>query len=562
MSSKSSGIALAFIHHMETSAQNIYQFLKNVAKKFGSKPALFGRNLDDAKGDWYSLSSQDILEKSEKLARKLIRLGMQKGDRALILAKSRPEFSIGFFAIPLAGGVTVPLDIRLTLHDQKHIVDFSGAKFILCTNDETLHLAQRILAFMPSHGLQLIRIDLEEDPSSWSVDFNHTCPSANEMMLLAFTSGTTSLPKGVMLSWENIHFQIEATAKIYSEKSQFRMLSILPLHHMFELTAGFLMPFSQGGEIYYANSLIPHQIISFFKDFKIRDLLVVPLFLRTLKKGIEGEMESSRLKRAWFRTTYSIASKIPSSRIRRLLFFPLHRKFGGEIRQMISGAAALDQKVDRFFNTLGISIYEGYGMTEASPVISCSSRGSKKPGSIGKGLPGLEIVLEPTTNEILVRGPSIMKGYYKDQKATEACLTLDGWLNTGDVGELDEEGFITIRGRSKEIIVLGNGKKVVPEEVEERLREIPDVQEICVLGMQSTQGPTRGTEVVTAVVVPHPRASQQEVQKNLHQACLELSYYKRPTKFVFMTEPLPVTSTLKIKKNLVKNLLLQQRITV
>src|SRR5207253_6835536 len=155
----------------------------------------------------------------------------------------------------------------------------------------------------------------------------------------------------------------------------------------------------------------------------------------------------------------------------------------------------------------------------------------------------------------------VMKGYFKNPQATAEGLSEDGWFNTGDVGHIDSEGFITIRGRNKDLIVLGNGKKVVPEEVEERFRDIPDIQELCVLGMKSDHGPTKGTEVVTAVVVisPHDISKQEKIEKDLLQATMQLSYYKRPTKFVFLTEPLPKTTTLKIKKNLVRELLIKQR---
>ncbi|MGZ3742404.1 MAG: AMP-dependent synthetase/ligase [Pseudobdellovibrionaceae bacterium] len=542
---------------------NIYTFLKDISSKYGARPALFGRQKTSQGDQWNSLSFSKIHTSAEKVAQKLLSLGLKKGNRILLIAKSRPEFSVGFFAIPLAGGVIVPLDANLSLKDQKFVSEFSEAQFILCLQEDSA-VAEKI-AEASAQGPQILKIEeVMSQESAAESDLNKSVLQPEEVFLMAFTSGTTSQPKAVMLTFNNIYFQIISAAKIFGSKLDFRLLSILPLHHMFEITCGFLLPFSQGGSVYYGNSLVPHQIISFFKEHKIRNLLVVPLFLKTLKKGIENEINSSFLRKMWFQLSFKIASLIPLNSIRRLIFAPIHKKFGGELHQIISGASALDPKVSHFFDVLGISVYEGYGMTETAPVISCTSPQHKKAGSIGKALPGVEVRLDPATQEILVRGPNVMKGYFNNPTATAACLS-EGWFNTGDVGHIDSEGFLSIRGRSKDLIVLSNGKKVVPEEIEDTFREIPGVQEVCVLGTTSNHGPTKGTDVVTAVVVLNPaqnslqdNGQRDKVQKDLDHATRLLSYYKRPAKFVFLNEPLPKTTTLKVKKNLVKELILKQ----
>jgi long-chain acyl-CoA synthetase len=310
--------------------------------------------------------------------------------------------------------------------------------------------------------------------------------------------------------------------------------------------------------------MIPQQIISFFQEKKIRDVLAVPLFYKALKKGIELQIQSSKAKKIWFETTFKLASKIPSKKFRRALFLPIHKKFGGELRQMISGASALDPSIDVFFETLGISIFEGYGMTETAPVISANSRYGKKSGSIGKILPGLEVKLHPVTQEILVRGPNVMLGYYNNEAATRACLSEDGWLNTGDVGQLDRQGFLSIKGRNKDIIVLGSGKKVAPDEIESYFQDIVGLQDICALGVEATQGPNQGTEIAALVVVPAPTNTQskEEIEAVLHKISQKLSYYKRPSQFIILDEALPKTSTLKIQRNRVRELLIQKRIGI
>jgi len=540
--------------------KDIYSLLREIAASYGEKPALFGRKRTQEGELWSSLSFAEVRRNAESLAQTLLAMGLEKGDRVLLLANSNPEYALGFFAIPLAGGVIVPVDVRLSLPDQKFISEFSEAKFIICTTSDSKVMADNIRG-ASAQAPQVLNLENLPLELVAGIDLEKTVLAEDEVFILAFTSGTTSDPKAVMLTFANITHQVNSAVPLFRSNQNFRLLSILPLHHMFEVTMGFLLPFSQGGEVYFANSMIPHQIISFFKTKKIRDLLVVPLFLRALKKGIESEVQASKAKQIWFSRTYKIAQSISSNSIRRLLFMPIHRKLGGQLHQIISGASALDPEVGRFFATLGIPVYEGYGLTETSPVISACSRKHSKEGTVGLPFPDVEVKIDPNTQEILVRGPNVMKGYYKNPEATAACISSEGWFNTGDVGHIDEDGFISIQGRIKDLIVLGSGKKVAPEEVENYFRDIPKVQEFCIIGTKSEQGATQGTEIVTGVVVLNPMdiSEKEKIQKSLIQAALSLSYYKRPTRFVFLTEPLPKTTTLKIKKNLVKELILKQR---
>lgn len=539
---------------------DVYGFLNQVVANHGDEPSLFGRIPGPQGDEWSSLSPLQVKEQAEKLAMELISKGLNKTDRVILAAKSRPEYAVGFFGILLAGGIVVPLDLKLTAADQKKLISASEAHFILGIDQETFALVTSL-----SQDTSCAAVNLEEVlKANLSADAKTKLEALNckinETAVIAYTSGTTSSPKGVMLRWESLLFQINILAEgFWRDGKPFRMLSVLPLHHMFEITAGLLMPFSQGGKIYYANSLIPSQIISFMRQFKIRNMLVVPLFLRALKKGVESEISQSILKKIWFYASVALASLIPINFVRRLLFFPLHKKFGGELIEMISGASALDLSIARFFDRVGIAVYEGYGLTETAPVIATNTRHANKPGSIGKILPGTSVKLHPETNEILVKGPHVMTGYYRNIAATKLCMSDDGWFNTGDVGEIDQDGFLKIKGRNKDLIVLGSGKKVVPEEVEQHFRDIP-MQEICVVGTISSEGATKGTEVVTAVVVPDPNAqlSKEESLRRMIEAARKLSYYKRPAQYIFFDEPLPKTSTLKVKKEQVKEIIKQR----
>jgi long-chain acyl-CoA synthetase len=550
---------------MIMSAENatVMAFLNSVASKYGTRPALWNRTFSKGCSHWSHISFNEVFEQAKFLAAILCREGLQKGDRVLIPAQSCSEFAVGFFATLLAGGVVVSLDIRLSLADQKYMADFSDATWILSLDTDTHALSKNLIevAASPLNLINVPSIFTTQDIGIPLDDFfSIRCCALPDLAIIAFTSGTTSQPKGVMLSWANLVHQIETLSEHFCLDPVLRALSILPLHHMFELSAGLLLPFSQGGSIYYANSLMPQQILAFIRDLKITNMLVVPLFLKALKKGILVEVSSSKTAKLWFQTTFALARWLPFQWLRRCLFFPLHRKLGYNLHELISGASSLDQRISRFFEILGIAVYEGYGLTETSPVIACNSRRGHKPGSIGRPLRGVEIRFDPITREILAKGPNIMLGYYKNPSATANCMTSDGWFKTGDAGELSEDSFLTIVGRHKDIIVLGNGKKVAPAEIELYFQELPEIQDICILGQISSRGPTKDSEVVTAIVVPAPGLgmSTSELEVRLVQYAQALSYYKRPSQFIFMDEPLPKTSTMKIKKHLVKELLLQR----
>jgi long-chain acyl-CoA synthetase len=547
---------------MVKNVSSVSDFLKALASTFGDQSALHGRVLDQ----WTTTSYRDLQELAEKGAQALRRRGLRPDDKVILMAKSKPLYGIGFFALSLNGIVTVPLDIRLSLADQNYILDLVEAKAIVCFRDETLSLARALVAAHPKLEEIFVLEDLLEEESN---EAQGLLPDLkrDQLAVIAFTSGTVSRPKGVMLSWGHFLFQMQAIEKIFPDDEGKRMLSVLPLHHMFEFTTGLLAPLSRGGEIFYADSFIPHQILSFLHEKEIADMMVVPLFLKSLKKGIESEINRSKLKQIWFATVNRLARIVPWRGFRRLLFYPIHRKLGGNLQRFLSGASSLDPKVQGFFERMGVDIFEGYGLTETSPIVATNSPRACRRGTVGLALPGVEVKKDQNTGELLVRGPNVMWGYYRNLQCTQDCVSADGWFNTGDVVEIDQDGFIKIVGRTKDLIVLGSGKKVVPDEVEEYFQDYELLQEICVVGMTSQKGMTKGTDIVTAVIFPHqerireralsPEDAKAEILMSLKALSQKMSYYKRPSDFVLVSEALPKTSTQKVKRTLVREMLTQ-----
>ena len=263
-----------------------------------------------------------------------------------------------------------------------------------------------------------------------------------------------------------------------------------------------------GGRVRYCPSLLPTEVAAAMQAQRVTAMAVVPLFLATLKAGIERQVRNGpRAQRIAFGIARTLSRALPWRALRRWLFAGLHRRFGGELQFFISGGAPLALDVECFFIEIGIEVYQGYGLTETSPVISTNRPDANRRGSVGRPLPGVEVrclpvSTDPPTTEIRTRGPHVMKGYHRLPELTSAAIDADCWFRTGDLGHLDREGYLHVTGRVDNLIVLGNGKKVSPEEVEQRLQAEPEFKEVAVLGHVASQGPLRGTREVCAVVVP------------------------------------------------------------
>ena len=260
-----------------------------------------------------------------------------------------------------------------------------------------------------------------------------------------------------------------------------------------------------------------------------------------------------------------LAKYIPFSVIRRLMFHSITKKLGGHFKGCISGGAPLDLNVGEFIRRIGIDIYEGYGLSEASPVVSLSTKKANKFGCVGKAIDGVEIKIDKETGELLVKGDNIMKGYYGQPELTSTVVDSDGWLHTGDIAEIDSQGFLKITGRIKNMIVLSGGKKVFPEEIEAVLEKSPLIKEVCVFGATRKGGQKDGTESVSAVVVPvsniydkEPENAGKLIKDEVKQISQKLALYKRPTQVFISKEALPRTATSKVKRKEVKKMWTKQ----
>jgi len=547
---------------------SIVELLVAINRRYSNLPALRMKQ-----GDKYnSISYRELGRRTSDTAYSLKKLGVEKGDRVAILSESRPEWAIAFFGIVSCAGITVPMDIKLSDTEIEFILNNSGTKCVFVSK-KLLPTILRIRPCLQSLQNIISFDDTTEEGINLLKDFKvpegeiaHRDIQPDDTALIVYTSGTTGVAKGVELTYKNLLFEVMALDKYIHFSPKDNFLSILPLNHMLELTGGLIAPLYAGACITYCDSLKPEVIVKLMQETKTTTMLCVPLVLKMFHKGIFKKVDGMRpLKKKMFYWMLGFSKFLLNFNIRigRLLFSELHRQFGGKLKCFVSGGAPLDPHVEEDFHALGFNILQGYGLTETSPVVTVNTFSERKYTSVGIPLKGVEIKIaknkdDDNEGEILVKGPNVMRGYYKKPKDTEEVFK-DGWFYTGDIGYIDDDGFLYITGRVKNMIVLGGGKKVHPEEIEEVMSKSSLIKEICVVGKKATRGLKAGTEEVFAVIVPDEDAFAEEEKQNkemirnkitveINRLSEHLASYKRISDFMLYFDELPKTSTRKVKR--------------
>lgn len=556
---------------MKYRKNNILLLLEEKTRFFENRVAL---GIKTALG-WKEFTYKGVGLLSRKLATYLINdLQLKKGERLAILSESKPEYGTCVFASIMAGQVTVPLDVKLTKYELKSILSDCRPTTILVSQDyieKALELKKEVdsikyIVVMDEPTYNLSLPCLYTLPNNYEGKWRHR--SSKSTAFIIYTSGTTGAPKGVEISFRNMLAQLNdielLIPQFFNPDKGISVLSILPMNHLFELTVGFSAFLYWGLSVYYTQSLKPKDILGIMREKEVNFMIVVPAFLKLLKTGIESEINNGpKSVKIAFKIMYNIAKHIPSYRIRKFMFKKIHDKFGGKFSGCIAGGAPLDVSVGEFFETIGIKVYQGYGLSETSPVVSVNYDKRNVMASVGRPLQSFETKIDPKTGEIMLKGPAVMKGYYNQPEMTAEVIEPDGWLHTGDMGRIDKDGHIFITGRIKNMIVLSGGKKVFPEEVETVLEKSQYFSEVCVLGASRAGGSKDGTEDIVAVVVPKEDLMKKvDDEKELNRIVREevkylsnqLAAYKRPINIVVVKEPLPKTTTRKVKRRDVKEL--------
>lgn len=554
---------------MKDRKSNVLSLLEDKTNDYANKVAL---GIKTGYG-WKEYTYNGLGVTSRKLASYLMNdLGVAKGEKLAILSESKPEYGACVFASIISGLITVPLDIKLTIYELSSILSDCEPSVMLVSQqyaEKALEL-QKELPFLkhiivmdePSYNQQL--------PSIYTIPNNYACKwrhrAKKSTLFIIYTSGTTGAPKGVEITFGNMLSQLEdlnyALDRILPLKDV-RILSILPMNHLFEMTVGFSTFLNFGFSVYYTQSLKPKDILGTMRDKKIQFMIVVPAFLKLLKTAIESEIKNApKSAQAIFNVMFNIARFIPSRRIKKIMFSKIHKSFGGSFVGCISGGAPLDVSVGEFFERIGIEVYQGYGLSETSPVVSVNTDKVRDLASVGAPLKSFEARIDKETGELLLRGPAVMKGYHNQPDLTSSVIDEGGWLHTGDIAKINNKGHIYITGRIKNMIVLSGGKKVFPEEVESVLEKSDYFSEVCVLGVSRSFGAKDGTEDIAAVIVPKDDLIQKYddatldklIKDEVKRLCTHLTPYKRPINITISKEALPKTSTRKLKRKEVKEL--------
>ena len=483
-------------HHKARKINDLKDMMDQSYELFKDRPAFVYKT--ETPGELRETSFGEFIEDVNALGTKLIDMGL-KDKRIAVISENREEWCKAYLATVCGTGVVVPLDKLLPANEIESLIIRSGVQAIFYS-DAYSEIMDDIRKRNTSDLRYYISMDLDKRKNGvysqkelikkghelleeGETSFIDAEIDPNVMAIMLFTSGTTAMSKAVMLSHKNICTNLMDIASQIELKDTDRFLSILPLHHTFECTVGFLDAIYNGCSTAYCEGL--KHILSNLNDFKITAMIAVPaLFNVMYKKTIRGIEKQGKLQDVESGIKISsMVSKIGID-IRRKLFKEIIDNFGGKLRLLVNGGAALDRETEEGFNNLGIKIYQGYGLTETSPVLSSGNDFGARVGSVGQVYPSVRLKLldkdADGVGEIAVKGPSVMLGYFNNDEANKEVFE-KGWFKTGDLGYIDKNGYLFLMGRRKNVIVLKNGKNVYPDEIENVINRIPGIKESFVL---------------------------------------------------------------------------------
>ncbi len=544
------------------SIQTLPDLLAHAAARFPNKVALQrkGRGTRDTGHDngWVRYTYGELYRLAQANAAKLATMGVGRGDRVILCGDNCPEWVIGYFSASCAGATVVPLDRQWRPEDIAEIAKFVEAKTAIVSDSlaETVNEALRAI----NHEIPILtfsQLTQLPDTSLSNPRPASLVPRPDDIASLIFVTGPTVEPRGAMLTHRNFLSNLRAIVKVLPPMHNDHFLSLLPLHHAFAFTGELLVAIWAGATITYPENLRSRTVLETMRQVGVTALIGVPRVFQILHESIHAE---ARRRGRWAWLTFQFLKKfsllvrrLTGQNIGRQLFATVHRQFGGKLRALISGGAALPPHIFDDFTAMGFLLCEGYGLTEASPVVTVNPMHRPKRGSVGKPLPGVEVVIanpdERGVGEILVRGPNVFVGYFRNPEATERILR-DGWLHTGDLGYFDRDGYLYITGRVKDVIVTAAGKNVYPEELERKFAGIAGVKELCVVGVWDEE--TMG-ERPHLVIVPEPqwassseklREFEQRVRQEVQRRSQSLPSYQRIAQIHIVTDELPKTVAL------------------
>ncbi|MFQ5952394.1 MAG: AMP-dependent synthetase/ligase, partial [Candidatus Omnitrophota bacterium] len=545
--------------------QNLREKFEEAASKQPEKIAI--KHKKDS--EWGSTSYKELCDSVRSVSVFLQEEGVGKDDKIAILLENRPEWPLVFFSTVFIGAISIPINPGAAREEIENILRNSECKYIF-TGESSLGLVEEISHACPTVK-KVVSVDSDEFKSAAKrtpEELKKTEIGRDDLACILYTSGTTAEPKGVMLSHENLLANCDSQYRVGLITQEDNVISILPLHHIFPLTATMILPLLYGGRIVYPGTMRGEAVLEAVRESGVSVFIAVPqIFYSFHQKILEGikkvPFPINLLLKLIVRFLNGIRKKTGVN-LARYFFRSIHGRFGRSMRIFVSGGAKLDENVGKDLFRLGFTILEGYGLTETSPVLTINPFKKPKIGSVGLPVPDVELkVIEKNKEgigEVVARGRNIMKGYYKREDLT-ADVIKDGWFHTGDLGYIDEDGYLFLTGRLKDVIVLSSGVNVYPDEVEEAYIRSAPVKKMCVFEVPVEKG---GEEVLAlwAIVVPDLEYFRKYGEVNLKAVIKErfdnvsrkLPSHMWLMGFSITLEELPHTLLGKIKRFAVKDI--------
>lgn len=525
---------------------DLVAMLDNAAEHHDLAPALMRTHEDG----FTRVSYRALRLRSIAAAARLQGSGVNPGDRVILSAANHPDWAIAYFGILRAGATAVPLDPGLDRAAVQTIQAASGA--VAAVLDAST--AEAFDTDLPTLDLHAVTSD---EPGA---TLSAPIIKGSDLASILYTSGTTGVPKGVMLSHANFCALIASVSGVFTLHEHDRLLSVLPLHHAFEFGCGLLLPLSKGARIIYLDAIDGDRLAYGLKEGRVTCMVGVPALWQLLDRRIRNQVKAKgQLFNLGFELGLDLNRKIGKSTgldMGKLLFGSVHSKFGGNIRLLISGGAALPKETQTLFSGLGLHLSEGYGLTEASPVLTVSQAGpGSRMGHVGKAIPGVEIKIhspdQDGVGEVWARGPNVMQGYFGNDRATAEAVDSEGWLHTGDMGKIDHKGRLSLVGRSKEVVVTSSGENIYLDDAEHLLGTISGVEEYVLVGLDDPRGGERLGMLARSTETTDPARART----NIAEAVASLAATHRPSVIHLVDAPLPRTATRKVQRKEARNIL-------
>jgi long-chain acyl-CoA synthetase len=530
--------------------QWLFDQIEQWAKHAPDRPAF----VLDGQGRVEEYRYSEVLDRAGAMGDEMVARGMQRGDRIGILMENTPQWVFVLLGALRIGAITVPLATTLPEDSIERIAEHAGCKLIFA--DEANWKKAKKVAERLNCDLAPPSPSGKTQPAKRAADGN---PDPAATAILIYTSGTTGNPKGVELTYDNLNNEIRGASEGLHLTAEHRILSVLPFSHVLPLIANGLGPLGIGATVVFLSSISPQRIVDAFHRHRITFFVCVPQFFYILHRRILSQVESQPLPmRLAFRVLRQIARRTKDVRLRRRLFAKIHKAIGPDLQLLASGGSRFDPQIAKDLSELGYSILQAYGLTETSAAATATPPEDDSIGTVGKPVRGVTIRIdspnEQGIGEVWIRGPILMKGYYQSPEQTRDAIK-DGWFRTGDLGFIDGRGYLSITGRSKDVIVLANGENVYPEELETHYSRSPFIKDICIMGVsQNGSGP--GEETLHAIVVPDmdefrrrgQTAIAEMIRFEIENLSKQVPSYYRIHSLAFRNDPLPRTVTRKLKR--------------